>query len=191
MRANQKFRRGDLVRIADDLGPHMVHFRKSCEVIVLGSFDDLYGGGREDCHTYSVFFKDQGSCSWYEEGQLTLVAEGQHARLAEWELALEADWKQKADLDWIFAHGEEVVARGYTASLQALADTFNFGSLWGRFGEGIDLHANSAWLVVRAAPFLRTGDKIGWLAFAENLKTLNIQPRSTNFHAAELTRFRG
>ena len=71
----QKFRRGNLVLIADDLGPSMGHFRAGCKAIVMGSYNDQYGGGNTD--SYTVMFMDTGGqCSWYYEHQLTLLDEG-------------------------------------------------------------------------------------------------------------------
>ncbi len=80
--SEQKFRRGDLVRIADDLGPHMPHFTKGVDAIVLGSYADKYGG--KDRKSYSLLIHGVGSLSWYDEWQLTLVKAGQTDLLYEW-----------------------------------------------------------------------------------------------------------
>lgn len=76
----QKFRRGDLVKIADDLGPSMAHFEKGCTAIVLGSYADLYsamsrGGYGQDRYCLLVISPRRGvySCSWYDEDQLALI----------------------------------------------------------------------------------------------------------------------
>jgi hypothetical protein len=69
----QKFRRGNLVYIKD--GACQFNFKQGCHAIILGSYDDFYGGG--DMFQYSVMFPDTGSpCSWYEDNQLELIEEG-------------------------------------------------------------------------------------------------------------------
>lgn len=67
----QKFRRGDLVRIAADLGPARRHFPADQDALVLGSYRDKFGNGRED--SYALHLLPGGNCSWYEEEHLTLV----------------------------------------------------------------------------------------------------------------------
>lgn len=71
----QKFKRGNLVRISKDLGSMMSHFQNDQDVIILGSYADMFGGS--DTKSYSVIFPETGSeCSWYKENQLTLISEG-------------------------------------------------------------------------------------------------------------------
>ncbi|KUJ56438.1 hypothetical protein [Chryseobacterium aquaticum] len=71
----QKFKRGNLVKIADDLGEGMSHFEKGKEAIILFSYKDLYGGNNDK--SYEVVFPDTGTTSaWYKEHQLTLIEEG-------------------------------------------------------------------------------------------------------------------
>jgi len=76
----------DHVRIADDLGPYKTHFTKGCEAIVQYSYFDKYGFGSKT--SYSVLLKGLGSCSWYEESELTLIAKSQHDLMTEWESKL-------------------------------------------------------------------------------------------------------
>ena len=80
----QTFQRGDWVRVAKDLGPSMRHFPADCEAIVVGSCKDRYGGGKRESQIYTLYLKEQGQCSWYEENQLTLIEPGHHAKLCEW-----------------------------------------------------------------------------------------------------------
>lgn len=94
MRATQKFHKGDLVRIADDLGPHMTHFNAGCEAIVLGSLEDQcvdgYGVDEDEdalAPEYEVFIKGVGPVSWYDEDQLSLVQKSQFRLLGEWRAA--------------------------------------------------------------------------------------------------------
>lgn len=75
MEKEQKFKRGNLVHIAKNLGPTMSHFDNDKDAVIIGSYADLYGGS--DTKSYTVMFIETGNeCSWYEEHQLTLVNEG-------------------------------------------------------------------------------------------------------------------
>jgi hypothetical protein len=73
--AGQKFPIGGFVRIADDLGECMDHFRKSTYAMVEHTYDHAYGCG--DVESYSLLVRNAdgtwGSSSWYKEWQLTLV----------------------------------------------------------------------------------------------------------------------
>lgn len=75
MKKEQKFKRGNLVHIAKDLGSMMNHFDNDKDAIIVGSYADQYGGG--NTKSYTVMFVETGSeCSWYEEQQLTLIDDG-------------------------------------------------------------------------------------------------------------------
>lgn len=76
----QKFFRGQRVRIAKDLGSSMSHFQANCEAIVLGSYNDEYGGGHKGRQTqYTLLvIPPKGkpyACAWYWQGQLKLVSD--------------------------------------------------------------------------------------------------------------------
>ena len=70
----QKFKRGNLVHIAKNLGSMMSHFENDKDVIIVGSYADQYGGSNTE--SYTVMFEDGNTSSWYEESQLTLINEG-------------------------------------------------------------------------------------------------------------------
>lgn len=74
---SQKFRPGDMVRVAAALGPTMDHFPGAGErAIVIGSYADQYGAhnyGEQWEPEYTLKFKDYGPVSWYRESQLTLI----------------------------------------------------------------------------------------------------------------------
>jgi hypothetical protein len=70
----QKFKGGDRVLIAKDLGPHMRHFPANCEAIVLYSYKDQYGG--DDTDSFALHLVGRGRCSWYYSNQLTLIEAG-------------------------------------------------------------------------------------------------------------------
>jgi hypothetical protein len=69
----QKFFRGDLVQIADDLAPSMRHFSKGCQAIVIGSYAELCQDDN-DVDNYCLYILPRGgSQSWYHTPQLTLI----------------------------------------------------------------------------------------------------------------------
>ena len=69
----QKFFRGDLVQVADDLGASMRHFTKGCKAIVIGTYAELcYDDTNVD--DYSIYILPRGgTTSWYHTNQLTLI----------------------------------------------------------------------------------------------------------------------
>lgn len=71
----QKFKRGNLVHIADQLPAYMSHFESGVDVIISASYAEQYGG--EDTQNYTVIFPETGNqISWYPEQSMTLVGEG-------------------------------------------------------------------------------------------------------------------
>lgn len=75
METTQKFKRGNLVRIAKNLGSMMSHFDNDKDAIIVGSYADQFGG--DNTKSYTLMFVDTGGkCSWYQEHQLTLIDEG-------------------------------------------------------------------------------------------------------------------
>jgi hypothetical protein len=163
-----RLRAGDRVRIVKQLPSSMSHFTADEEAIVVGSYADQYGG--HDHHTFTLWIKDHGRVSWYDREHLTLIERGRDDLLQEWEAAAEAKRKMMSDLDWIFAHPEE--ARN-GACVEALAACFGLTNLWGSHGEGISYYTNAMHTLALADPFLKAGDKEGWLDLC---KTLKIKP---------------
>ena len=164
----QKFQKGDWVRVAKDLGPSMSHFTADCEAIVIGSYADQYGGSDRD--SFTLHLKGRGHSSWYYGSQLTLIESGRLDKLQAWEEEAEAERKQKSDLDWIFSNGPAVAEKAHGASIQALAACFGLADLWGRNGEGVTYYSNAMGTLELAAPYLKAGDKAGWLARCELLR---------------------
>lgn len=169
----QKFHKGDWVRVNKDLGSCMKHFQSDCEAIVIGSYADQYGG--EDYHSLTLFIKDGGQVSWYSADQITLIEPNRLDMLEQWETEKAAEIKEESDLDWIFAHGQEVIHEGYGASIAALAACFGLTNLWGSHGEGVTWLSNAMGTMNIAAPYLISGDKDGWL---ENCQRLANEARS-------------
>ena len=83
MYQDQKFRRGDLVHIAKDLGGSMSHFDSDIDAIILGSYADLCHGDASDIYQYSVLFLSGNSASWYKEEQLTFIEHAGEEKLRE------------------------------------------------------------------------------------------------------------
>lgn len=168
--SEQQFHRGDLVRVADDLGPSMKHFSGAgSEAVVVGSYVDQFGGDRPGGGGYTLYLRGDGSTSWYYESQLTLVEPGRVDLLETWEAEIAADAREKSDLAWIFAHGEEVAEKGYGASIAALARCLGVENLWGSHGEGFVYVENCLKVLALADPYLVAGDEAGWRAFATSV----------------------
>lgn len=168
---SQKYNKGDLVRIADDLGGGMSHFESGCDAIVMGSYQDQYGGGpSKEGHTqYTLLFRNGGKVSWYYELQLTLIEKDRNDLASQWIAEAEEEKKQKSDLDWIFSHGKEVAENPLGASIAALASCFGLVNLWGNHGEGYVYYINARYTLGVALPFLLTNDKDGWLTACKTI----------------------
>ncbi len=67
----QKFKPGTRVRIADDLGDYMKHFKSGVNATVQYSYAQAYGG--DNVESYSLDIDGFGECAWYKEHQLTAI----------------------------------------------------------------------------------------------------------------------
>lgn len=160
--SEQKYHKGDHVQVAKDLGESMSHFTSDCEAIVIGSYTDQYGGGRESS-SYTLHLKGRGQSSWYDEWQLELIEANRLDLLEQWEEELKQDEAMKSDLDWIFSHGRDVLKSASGATVEALAKGLGCTNLWGSRGEGITYYQNALFVLGIAKPYLEGGDKEGWL----------------------------
>ena len=68
-----------------------------------------------------------------------------------------------SDLDWIFANGDEVLDMLYDSSVKALARCYGMDDLWEPGGEYVTAIENFVITVGRAFPYVRDGDKKGYL----------------------------
>jgi hypothetical protein len=96
----QKFFRGDLVQIADDLGASMRHFDKGCQAIVIGTYAEQYDGNNNVDDYQLYILPNKGACSWYRTPQLTLIEPNRYDLLPKnnrtrlnWEAQQERDSK--------------------------------------------------------------------------------------------------
>lgn len=135
--------------------------------IVVASYAEQFGG--DNHNSFTLFFQLRGEVSWFSAGNLELIKPDQGALLQQWRNELDAENALKSDLDWIFANGPDVIENGYGVSIQALANCFGLTDLWGSKGEGIDWIMNARQTLNLAEPFLKTGDKYGWLNRAQEL----------------------
>jgi len=157
----QKFHRGDLVHVAKDLGKSMSHFTNDIDAIVIGSYAEQYGGGRNS-PSYTLHLKGMGHCSWYDEHQLTLLESDRADLLEKWEAEEEAEHELHSGLDWIFANAKQVIENPPGSSLQSLANCLKLGSLWGSRGEGYQYYINAHTIHDLATPYLEANDRVGW-----------------------------
>ena len=161
----QKYNKGDHVRVAKDLGEFMSHFKSDCEAIVIGSYNDEYGGG--NTKSYTIHIKGDCEVSWYYENQLMLIEAGRIDLLEQWEEEEKQESDMKSDLNWIFDHGKEVLLNPHGSTISTLAKSFGLTNLWGSRGEGITYYSNVISTLAMASPFLESGDKKGWLNYCK------------------------
>lgn len=165
----QKFQKGDLVRVAKDLGSTMQHFKSDCDAIVIGSYKDQYGGG-EESPSYTIHIKGRGRVSWYYESQLTLIEKGRLDLIDQWKKEESELGELHGDLDWIFENGEAVLLCASGETVTELAKGLGVESLWGSRGEAFVYYANASYVLSLAEQFLENNDKEGWLKFSTEFK---------------------
>ena len=164
-----KYKKGDHVQVAKDLGRCMSHFQSDCEAIVIYSYADRYGGSNTG--SYSIHIKGSGKVSWYEEHQLEMIQADRLDLLDLWEKEAAQEVEMKSDLDWIFNNGDGVLENTHGATISALAECFGLTNLWGSRGEGVTYYSNSMMTMQISKLFLESGDKKGWLELCEEIKT--------------------
>jgi|GEM_PF-1438527 len=167
----QKYHKGDFVHVIKDLGPTMSHFESDCYAIVIGSYKDQYGGGKRESQQYTIHIKGRGESSWYYEQQLELIQSDRMDLLQQWGNEEKEEATQKSNLDWIFKNGSDVLQSAHGATISALASCLGITNLWGSHGEGLTYYTNALQVLAAAEPFLKTGNKEGWLDFCANAKT--------------------
>ena len=72
----QKFLRGQLVYIKEDLPSYMRFFPNGMYAIIGGSYSDKYGG--DNHKEYTIYYQSEQSgkllsCSWFEEDNIVLI----------------------------------------------------------------------------------------------------------------------
>jgi hypothetical protein len=169
----QKFKRGDVVHIAAELGQSMSHFENDKDAVILGSYADQFGG---DCTSdYTVKFLDDGSeCSWYEEHQLTFLYHGGEEFIVKITKETEEREKVESDLGWIVDNWkrirEDVIPAATSKKLMSLIGITN---PWGNRGEGIDYYNHFKYTVKCLDSVLLTGDIKKVKKFVEEFPKVN------------------
>lgn len=70
-----RFNTGDIVHVKAKLGPMMSHFRADADAIVVGNYQQQYGGNDVDSWTI-IFCDDDNEVSWYKTAQLRFLRRG-------------------------------------------------------------------------------------------------------------------
>jgi hypothetical protein len=166
--ARQKFKRGDLVHIAADLGSCMSHFTADKDVIIMGSYRDQFGGDCTDSYTV-LFIEDGNTVSWYHENQLTFIRHVGQEEIDRVRDAKDVREAQESDLDWIVKNYPfEKTIPG--ASMGELMRRIGIENPWGARGEGMTYYANAYSTLELLRPMLSTGDTEKVAAFCELIK---------------------
>lgn len=168
MRNKQKFKRGDLVYIAADLGPAMTHFTADTNAIVIGSYKDQYGGDNID--SYTVMFYDGNECSWYYENQLTFlkyVGEDEIIRIKEEEEIRE---ELESKFEWIVSNWNNIRENVSSATICELMRRIGITNPWGANGEGLSYYINANFTFELLDPVLSTCDIKKVEDFIEEIK---------------------
>jgi hypothetical protein len=175
MNTKQKFKRGDVVHIAADLGPTMSHFTADKDAIVMHSYADKYGGDSHDI--YSLMFCDDGSqCSWYHEHQLTFLRHGGEQEIDRVTSEREKREEMQTDLEWIVANWPTIRTRVPGATICELMRRIGISEPWGAHGEGITYYANAQATFKLLDPVLSSGNVEQVKSFFSKIKT--HQPKS-------------
>lgn len=166
----QKFQVGDLVHIKKELPKCMSHFTSDKDAIVTGYSHNSCQTGNDWEHSYSLHIKGLCEVSWYHNSNLDLMERNRLDLLKQWEEDQREETNLKSDLDWIFKNGEDVIKSPHGASIQTLAACFGLINLWGSHGEGFVYIQNSMVTLLLSTPYLKTGNKAGWIEMCEKIK---------------------
>jgi hypothetical protein len=159
-KTEQKFRRGDVVRIFKDLGPSMSHFESGVDAIVMGSYADQYGG--DDARSYTLMLMPEGNeVSWYYEHQLTLVRHGGEELIKQTTADRELREILYSDLDWIIENWKRLKAEKSIpgATVGKLMELVGITNPLGSQGEGFVYYINATATVSALDEALASGDK--------------------------------
>ena len=163
----QKYQKGDLVQVNKKLPSTMSHFTANVQAIVVGSYNDKFGGGNTS--DYTLYIEGQGETAWYHDTNFTLIEKDRLDLLAVWKKTAEELRVKQVNLDWIFDNGPELVRDGIPGpSFSTLGLNLGITNLWGTNGEGITYFNNCNAIRAVVKPFMLTKDKEGWLKLAES-----------------------
>lgn len=154
----QKFKRGDVVHIAKDLGPSMAHFENDRDAIIMGSYRDQYGGDN-NIDDWTVMFCDTGGeCSWYHTSQLTFLRHGGEVEIKKVKLMRARRETSERDINWILANWLNIREHTPGATMGKLMELIGITNPWGAHGEGITYYSNAMRTRQLLDPVLSTGE---------------------------------
>lgn len=156
MSNEQKYKRGDVVRVDVDLGPEMAHFRAGQDAIVMGSYRDQFGGDNVD--SYTLLFFDGGESSWYRTRQMAFLRHGGEEEIARVKAERAERAKVETDLAWIVTNWKTLRIKVPGATMGELMKRIGITDPWGPRGDGITYYANAHATLVLLDPILLTGD---------------------------------
>lgn len=157
----QKFKKGDLVHITENMPSYMSHFTSDIDAVVIGSYADQFGGS--DVKSYTLLLIKDGKwyneSSWYKEEQLTFIAYKGEEYIKQLRDEKEQYDKKVERLDYIVSHWLEMKIDGVPhASAVTLMKLVGITEPWGLHGEYWDFYQH--WTITRKLldPILSTGD---------------------------------
>ena len=122
----------------------------------------IEGGG-----SCGMFIKGHGKVWWFDADSMEFIEHNRCDLLSQWEDVHNREIQQASDLDWIFANGERVLQGCQGATASSLGKCLGVDNMWGSHGEGFVFHQNAMMILNIAEPFLKKGDKKGWLEFCK------------------------
>lgn len=153
----QKFQRGDVVRIAKDLGSSMAHFENDQDAIVMGSYADQYGGDNVDDWTV-MLSRTGGETSWYHTRQLALLWHGGESEIQRVKFERSKREATQKDINWIVANWLTIRETPPAAIMARLMELIGITNPSGFHGEGLVYYSNMMATYNLLDPILSTGD---------------------------------
>lgn len=155
-----KFKRGDVVRVADDLGPQMSHFRSGEDAVVMGSYRDQFGHGRGP-DNYTVMFLDGAEHSWYPACTLAILRHEDEVFIEGIKAAAKELEAVQSQLPWIVENWPGIREKGVPgASMATLMKGVGITDPWGPQGEGFCYHQNAQLTMALLDDVLKTGSVV-------------------------------
>lgn len=167
------FKRGNRVKIDDDLGPHMSHFRKGCEAVIEHSYYEKYGGELRQMTEFALMFDDGSTSAWYPGCCLTLIDEGGEHLLTEITNRRKVRELHETDLQWIVENWKQIRDKVPGATIGKLMSLIGITEPWGSHGEGYVYYSNARYAWQLFDPILSSGDRDKLDEFLRKLKEVS------------------
>ena len=129
------------------------------EVIILGSYNDLYGGNAEHEPSYSVKFQDGGTLAWVDQSRMTFVRHATEEEVQAIDAKADALAQVQGDLDWICDNWASIKDRPPPASLNTLCGLVGITNPWGVRGEGANLYESYSIMKRLFGPYPEAGQQ--------------------------------